>query len=73
MNSIQRCLTESMFIHLPYVRMTMFSMIKSLLEMLKVCFLYISKMVGFSIDRMLHHTSFLWDYDDDMMSSLKVT
>jgi len=51
----------------------MCSMIKSLLEMLKVCFLYISKMVGFSIDRMLHHTSFLWDYDDDMMSSLKVT
>ncbi|KAK8821588.1 hypothetical protein WA556_002037, partial [Blastocystis sp. ATCC 50177/Nand II] len=26
---------------------------------------------SFSSDRMLHHTSFLWDYDDEMMKALK--
>ena len=27
---------------------------------------------SFSSDRMLHHTSFLWDYKDEMMEALKV-
>lgn len=28
--------------------------------------------IAFSVDRMLHHTSFLWDFDDRMMEALKV-
>ena len=28
--------------------------------------------VAFSGDRMLHHTSFLWNYEDEMMKALKV-
>ena len=28
--------------------------------------------IAFSVDRMLHHTSFLWDYEDRMMEALKV-
>lgn len=27
---------------------------------------------SFSSDRMLHHTSFLWDFEDRMMEALKV-
>lgn len=27
---------------------------------------------SFSSDRMLHHTSFLWDFQDSMMEALKV-
>lgn len=27
---------------------------------------------SFSSDRMLHHTSFLWDFKDEMMEALKV-
>ena len=38
------------------------------------CIFIISNLIiiAFSVDRMLHHTSFLWDYEDHMMEALKV-